>query len=127
MKAERPSLIGVIEDNKISRYALGRVLQLGGFETALFDTAEAFMASRQKPALLCLIVDVHLTGMSGLDLQGKLRREGSTLPIIVTTGDRTDVIRERAHQDGCSAFLWKPFSADTILALVGSIAAQARA
>jgi FixJ family two-component response regulator len=127
MKAERPSLIGVIEDNKISRYALGRVLQLGGFEMALFDTAEAFMASRQKPALLCLIVDVHLTGMSGLDLQGKLRREGSTLPIIVTTGDRTDVIRERAHQDGCSAFLWKPFSADTILALVGSIAAQARA
>jgi FixJ family two-component response regulator len=126
MMTERPSLVGVIEDSKISRYALGRVLQLGGFETALFDCAETFMASRQKGALLCLIVDVHLTGMSGLDLQGKLRREGSTLPIIVTTGDRADVIRERAYQDGCSAFLWKPFSADTILALVGSITAQAR-
>lgn len=126
MMTERPSLVGVIEDSKISRYALGRVLQLGGFEPALFDCAETFMASRQKGALLCLIVDVHLTGMSGLDLQGKLRREGSTLPIIVTTGDRADVIRERAYQDGCSAFLWKPFSADTILALVGSITAQAR-
>jgi FixJ family two-component response regulator len=120
----RPQLVAVIEDDAVARRALGRLLRAGGFDAALFGSAEAFMASQQAP--LCLIVDVNLTGMSGLDLQKKLRSEGSNLPVIVTTGQRSDVIRERAQRAGCAAFLWKPFSADTILALVGSIAADPR-
>ena len=119
-----PVLVAVIEDDQIARAALGRVLQVAGFEPALFDSAEAFISSQPNAALLCLIVDVQLTGMSGIDLQRKLHSEGSDVPIIVTTGNRADVIRERAHEAGCAAFLWKPFSAETLLSLLTSIARQ---
>jgi FixJ family two-component response regulator len=71
-----PALVAVIDDDQIARAALGRVLQVGGFAPALFDCAEAFISSRPHAALLCLIVDVQLAGMSGLDLQIRLRSEG---------------------------------------------------
>ena len=126
MLSDEPTqgLVAIVEDDDVSRSSLGRLLRVGGFEPALFDSAEAFIAAPPNRALLCLIVDVHLTGMSGIELQRRLRGEGSEVPIIVTTGIRTDVIRERAQQAGCAAFLWKPFSADTILGLLGSIARQ---
>ena len=66
--------VAVIEDDDIARSALGRLLHAGGFEPALFDSAESFIGA--QPACcpwLCLIVDVQLTGMSGIDLQERLR------------------------------------------------------
>ena len=127
MSTERSSaLVAVVEDDAISRYALARVLHVGGFETALFDSAEAFVAARPTRTLLCLILDVHLAGMSGIDLQRRLRDEGFDAPIIVTTGDRADATRERAHQAGCVAFLPKPFSAQAVLAVLRSIERQSQ-
>ena len=120
----RSAPVAVIEDDEISRGALARLLQAGGYESALFDSAETFIESPLSRAWLCLIVDVHLTGMSGIDLQQKLRSEGFDVPIIITTGNREDAIRERAQQAGCAAFLWKPYSAETILPLLASIARQ---
>ena len=122
----RPALVAVIEDDQTARAALGRVLQAGGFEPALFDSAEAFISSPPTAALRCLIVDVQLTGMSGLDLQMKLRSEGFDVPVIIVTGKRAPAVRKRAEQAGCAAFLWKPFSAQTILALLASIGGQSR-
>jgi FixJ family two-component response regulator len=116
--------VAVIEDDDLERGALGRLLQAGGFEPVLFESAETFMASRLNQTWLCLVVDVNLTGMSGIDLQQTLSDEGSAVPIIMTTGSRVDAIRERAQQAGCVAFLWKPFSADAILALVASVAGR---
>ena len=69
-------LVVVIEDEKPSRDALGRLLKAGGFEPRLFDGAEAFLAVCRSTDPLCLIVDVHLGGMSGLDLQQHLRVAG---------------------------------------------------
>jgi FixJ family two-component response regulator len=120
----RQGPIAVIEDDDVARSALARLLQVGGFETALFDSAETFIASSDASPWLCLIVDVQLTGMSGIDLQQRLRSEGSDVPIIVITANRTEVVRERAERAGCAAFLWKPFSGTAILALLGSIARQ---
>src|SRR5262249_13987486 len=114
--------VAIIEDDDAARAALGRVLRAGGFETALFENAEAFIASRAGQPWLCLIVDVQLTGMSGIHLQRTLRHQGFDAPIIIITANRADVIRERAEQGGCAAFLWKPFSADAILSLLASIA-----
>jgi FixJ family two-component response regulator len=118
----RGAHVAVIEDDDLERGALGRLLQADGFEPDLFASAETFIASRQNQTWICLVIDVHLTGMSGLDLQRKLREEGSAVPIIMTTGSKADAIRERAQQSGCVAFLWKPVNADTILAIVESIA-----
>ena len=113
-------MVAVIEDDEVERRALGRLLKLSGFEPALFDRAEAFLASRPDSPH-CLIIDVHLTGMSGIDLQQKLRAEASTVPIIVMTGNRSDVVRERAERAGCAAFLRKPVNATTIFELLGSL------
>ena len=119
--SRRPSLIAVIDDDEMSRRAIGRLLQLGGFDAALFDSAETFIMSPPERAPLCLIVDVHLTGMSGIDLQRKLHADGSHVPVVITTGDRSHVVRDQSLEAGCLAFLWKPFSADMILTLLASI------
>jgi FixJ family two-component response regulator len=113
--------VAVVEDDAPSRNALGRLLRAGGFEPALFDSAEAFIEAPPS-APLCLILDVHLTGMSGTDLQGRLRKAGSSTPIIVTTALRDASVRHRAEKNGCTAFLWKPFSSDALLSLLGTIA-----
>jgi FixJ family two-component response regulator len=126
--AEETSLavVAVIEDDDVERRALGRVLSLGGFEPVLFESAEAFLASPPRLAH-CLIIDVHLTGMSGIDLQQRLSSAASTVPIIVTTGNRSDVVRERAERAGCAAFLRKPVNATTILGLLESLPRQPHA
>ena len=116
--------VAVVEDDDEARNALGRLLHAGGFEAELLDSAETFMACRPERAWFCLIVDAQLPGMSGIDLQHRLRADGSKLPMIVITGNRAGAIRERAQQAGCEAFLLKPFSGHTLLALLGEIARQ---
>jgi FixJ family two-component response regulator len=117
-----PALIAVVEDDAPSRAAIARVLRAGGFEAALFDCAEAYVAAPPARSPLCLILDVTLGGMSGIELQHHLRAAGSRLPIIITTGQRDAMIRDRAERAGCAAFLHKPFDAETLLDAIGSIA-----
>jgi FixJ family two-component response regulator len=111
----------VIEDEKPSRDALGRLLKAGGFEPALFDGAEAFLAACRGADPLCLIVDVHLGGMSGLDLQQHLHVAGCSVPVIIMTGHREPSISKRARQGGCAALLLKPFTADALLGAIASL------
>lgn len=113
--------VAVIEDDQVSRHALGRLLMAGGFESELFESAELFIAAKPETPWLCLIVDVQLTGMSGLNLQQSLRATGSVVPMIITTGAENERIRESAEREGCVAVLWKPYSPDTILALLDSL------
>lgn len=117
-------LVAVVEDDDSARSALGRLLEVGGFETALFDSAESFIASRPSHDCLCLVLDVHLAGMSGIELQRRLRAEGSQLPIVMVTGSRADIVRESAERTGCFAFLLKPFSGETIFGLLASLSGQ---
>jgi len=112
--------VAVVEDDAIARNALGRLLNAGGFEPTLFDSAETFMPQRHRE-WLCVIADVQLTGMSGIDLQCTLRLEASTVPVIVITGHRADAVRERAERAGCLAFLPKPFSGTAILTLLDAL------
>jgi FixJ family two-component response regulator len=118
--------IAVVEDDDTARTALGRLLDAAGFEPALFESAETFLTTKPDREWICLIVDVQLTGMSGLDLQQTLRSERAEAPVIIITAKGTDAIRERAERAGCVAFLTKPFHADTILSLVGALANQPR-
>ena len=119
-------LVAVVEDDDIERTALGRLLDAAGFEPALFESAETFLAAKPDREWICLIVDVQLTGMSGLDLQQTLRSEGTEAPVIIITAKATEAIRERAEQAGCAAFLTKPFHGDDILVLLRSFESQSR-
>jgi FixJ family two-component response regulator len=114
-----PIVVAVVEDDPPSRTALGRLLRSAGFEPALFESAEAYIDAALTPT--CLVVDVHLPGMSGIELQQRLRAAGSAPPIIVTTSRREDVIRERAQQNGCAAFFWKPIDGNTLAATIAAL------
>jgi FixJ family two-component response regulator len=119
--------VAVVEDDAPSRAALGRLLCACGFEPALFPSAEAFMDASLERNPLCLILDVQLGGISGIDLQRRLRAAGSVVPIIVTTALRDESLRNRAEQTGCTAFLWKPVAAAALLGAIADIARQSPA
>ncbi len=113
-------LVAVVEDDAPSRTALGRLLRAGGFEPALYESAEAYLDA--SPAPLCVVLDVRLPGISGLDLQRRLQAAGTAPPIIVTTASREASIRERAEQNGCTEFFWKPVDARALITTIASLA-----
>ena len=114
-------LVVVVEDDPASRRTLGRVLRAGGFEPATYASAEDYLAAPPADAPLGMVLDVHLGLMSGLDLQLRLRRSGSTLPIIVITALDDARSQQQAESQGCLAFLRKPCEASTILGLLRTI------
>ena len=123
MSASNPPLVvAVIEDDASARTALGRLLRASGFEPALFESAEAFIDA--SPPSLCAIVDVQLPGMSGIELQQRLRAAGNTIPIIVTTASCDPAVRKRAHENDCAAFFWKPVDGDALTVAIGSLTSQ---
>ena len=120
--SKTPLVVAVVEDDPPSRTALSRLLRAAGFEPALFESAEAYIDAAPTPT--CIVVDVQLPGMSGIELQQRLRAAGPAPPIIVTTSRREDVIRERAQQNGCAAFFWKPIDSNTLAATIASLASR---
>jgi FixJ family two-component response regulator len=108
--------IGVVEDDPSFLRALGRLLGAAGFRVATFASAEAFLASESAGAMSCLVLDVHLGGMSGFDLQQRLAAAGAPIPTIFITAHDDPITRERARSG--VAYLRKPFRED---ALIGAI------
>ena len=115
-------LVAVVEDDPGSQKTLARVLRMGGYQAALYASAEEFLSSPPKTSPIGLLLDVHLSGMSGLDLQRRLRDEGSTIPVIIITAFDDLRGREQAERLGCVAYLRKPCEAEMILALLGRLA-----
>jgi FixJ family two-component response regulator len=115
-------LVVVIEDDPASQKTLARVLRAGGYEAATYASAEEFLSSPPQVSPIGLLLDVHLGGMSGLDLQRQLRNEGSTVPVIIITAFDDPRGREQAERFGCVAYLRKPCEARTILDLLDSLA-----
>jgi FixJ family two-component response regulator len=114
-------LVVVIEDDAASRTTLARVMRAGGYEAAMYESAEAFLSSPPHSPPLALLLDLHLGGMSGLDLQRRLRSQGSSVPVIIITGFDHARSREQAEHLGCLAYLSKPCEAGTILALLDGL------
>ena len=119
-KTTRAGVI-VVDDDCQFRAAIARLLRVEGFEPRLYDCAESFIEASAEESPLCMILDVQLPGMSGLDLQDRLRARGSRVPIIITTGCREEAVRDQAHRSGCAAFLRKPFDCSALLTALSSI------
>ena len=120
ISSQPPLVVAVVEDDAAARKALGRMLQAGGFEPALFESAEAYIDA--SPAPLCIVLDVRLPGMSGIELQQRLRAAGAAPPIIVTTASHEAAICERAQQNGCAGFFGKPVDAGALFATIAALA-----
>lgn len=108
-------VIAIVEHDAAIREALSDLLQVFGLSCRTFDRAEAFLAVHEASAFGCLISDVRLPGISGLDLLQRLKESGSTMPVIITTSYTDPNIRSRAMQCGAHAYLTKPFADEVLL------------
>jgi FixJ family two-component response regulator len=94
--------------------ALRRLLAAKGFNTLTFPSAEAFLASDAGQEALCLVLDIHLPGISGDELRRRLAVKGCTVPVIFMTALDDEATHREALDAGCVAYLHKPFQADML-------------
>jgi FixJ family two-component response regulator len=112
------SLISIVEDDHSFRRALGRLIGLLGYSVAAFESAEEFLRSGRLADTACLISDVRLPGMDGLELQQALLAGGSRVPVIFIAADAGSEVRERALAAGAIGFLHKPFRDEKLIGLL---------
>ena len=99
--------VAIIDDDPSANRALGRLFRGAGFEPEGFASAEQFLAEPSRRSFTCLLVDIELSGMSGLDLQRQLQAEGSSLPLIFITAHDDAASRAEAIRQGCAGFFYK--------------------
>jgi len=114
-----PEAVAVVEDDPGMRAAMQRVLRGAGFDALTFRSAEDFLDAGALPTFGCLVLDVRLPGVSGLELQRLLLRAGRAHPVIFVTAHDTPGIQEEARALKPIAFLKKPFEGDDLVRAVG--------
>jgi len=108
-------IIAIVDDDEPLREALGSVLKAAGFSIDTFASAEEFLDSPHRDKIACLILDVRLPGMSGVELQRRLIEAKSPLPIIFVTAHGDASLRELVMEAGAAGFLNKPVRSDALL------------
>jgi FixJ family two-component response regulator len=108
-------LISIVDDDESVRVATTKLVRLHGFIADAFASAEEFLRSPRVNETSCLITDVKMPGMSGVDLQSHLIREGKRIPMIFITAIPDEVSRARALEGGAACFLTKPFDGQTLI------------
>jgi len=119
----RPTVF-IVDDDPQVRKALARLLREHGWQTASYESAEAFLAQRDGKAPGCLVLDVSLPGLDGLALQRRLAEAASALPIVFLTGHGDIPMSVQAVKAGAVDFLTKPVAATSLLAAVQAGVAQ---
>jgi FixJ family two-component response regulator len=117
----RRPLISVVDDDDSVREALESLLRSAGFKAEVFASAEQFLNSDRAREVDCLIVDVRMPGMNGLELQRRLAAGGSRVPIVFITAHGDELARAHALRAGAVAFLRKPFSEQALLNAVHAV------
>jgi FixJ family two-component response regulator len=114
----RPKMVAVVEDDESYRAALQRLLKSAGLSVLAFASAEDFLNSGQQRETGCLIADIRMPGMSGLDLQARLNKEQCPIPTIFITAHGEEKMRLQAMRGGAVKFLAKPFDGAILLEAV---------
>jgi len=107
-------LVAVVDDDESVRESLPDVIREFGFAARTFSSAAEFLSSDSVGQTECLILDIFMPGMTGLDLQRELRVRGQKIPIIFMTAIKNDTVRPQVLEQGAVECLFKPFS-DTAL------------
>jgi len=112
------AFIGVVDDDASILRALQRLLGAAGFTVQTFGSGEELLASKQLDRFQCLVLDVHLTGLSGFDVQERLNETRHFIPIVFITAHDDATTRERARRTATSQYLRKPFDEQSLIAAI---------
>ena len=116
-------VVYVVDDDEAFRDSLRWLLESAGYRVAMFPSAERFLAAPRSGDAICLLLDVRMAGLSGIELQAELNRRGEELPIIFLTGHGDVPMAVEAVKKGAVDFIEKPFANTRLLALIERVAA----
>jgi FixJ family two-component response regulator len=125
MRAQKQTIV-VVEDDAGMARAIERLLRVAGFQPRCFSSAEALLASNAVRDAACLVVDVHLPGLSGFELYRRLAPSRDSVHVIFMTAHDEPATRDAARRLGCIAYLCKPFDAQSLLDAVRSAVQNSR-
>ena len=111
-------VVATVDDDRRVRESIQSVLESAGYDAVMFESAEDLLESGLLPRLGCVIVDVRLPGLNGVELQHRIRQQRPSMPVIFVTAHDDDGIRTRALRGGALAFMLKPFDAAALLETV---------
>jgi len=111
----KPAVISIIDDDLLVRESTADLISSLGHKALIFGSAEQFLASGCLKDTACIITDLHMPGLNGLDLQSRLLAEGHRTPIIFITAYPKEAARSRALTAGAVAFLSKPFEESALI------------
>ena len=111
-------LVSIVDDDESLRRSVKNLLTSVGFQVETFASAEAFLQSAHRADTRCVVLDLRMPGMSGLDLLVHLAATGSPIPVVILTAHSDDEARRRTLQAGAVAFLGKPFHGEALLGAV---------
>jgi FixJ family two-component response regulator len=108
-------LVATVDDDRRVRESMQSVLEAAGYDALTFDSAESFLESGALSHVACLVADVRLPGITGIELQRRVRSRRPALPVIFITAHDGDDVRQQALRDGAAAFFVKPFDGGELL------------
>jgi FixJ family two-component response regulator len=118
--------VAVVDDDSSFACALERLFRASGFGVYTYPSGEAFLAATTLPQPDCLVLDIQLGGMSGLDLQRQLCERGARAPIIFVTAHDAPGVREEAQQAGCSGYFAKPVRGQLLIEAISKAVHQSQ-
>jgi FixJ family two-component response regulator len=114
-KVEKIKMVAIVDDDDLMRSALQGLMKAADLPAQAFASAEEFLKSGQQRQTGCLITDIRMPGMSGLELQAKLNAEHCRIPTIFITAHGDEKMRMQALRAGAAEFLAKPFDDEALL------------
>jgi FixJ family two-component response regulator len=111
----KPSIISLVDDDEAVREATGHLIQSLGYEVVAYASATEYLDSGRVPDTACLIADVQMPGMSGIELQQRLIADGHRMPVIFMTAFPTEKMRATLLSSGAIGYLRKPFSDNCLI------------
>ena len=114
--------VAVIDDDEAICRSFGRLLRAAGFQPITYNSAESFLADRKRPQFGCLLLDIQLDGMSGLELAERLAGVEERTPIIFITAHDDPGVRSAAEALGCAAYFRKTDSGKEVLEAIRRVA-----
>ena len=119
-------LVAIVDDDKSIRNATQNLLTAAGFSTAAFEDAQSFLGSASRDQASCVVTDMRMPGMTGLELYQELVTSGHPIPTVIITAHPEDVTQARAREAGITCYLIKPFTPDELLECVGEALAKSQ-